>query len=676
MNTGHSIEPNSSGSRSFSSPPSSNEFSTNTLQPVQSTPDIQQTNFLNSDTFVVQQFESTHQKWKNKEYLADPSLPILQLPDPEGATAPTPFPPSWQKATNQFFKDQVKEIVFERIKESQGINPSSKEKMDEATFQLIYNQHREKVNTLLQAMSNGRSSNLKEEDQAILSLATEKTRAMWGLPPSWKIGTQEASDWTPIQANASPPIPIDLQQQEILAQNLEQLCLSLDAAGAALLEQIPKETSQAKGVGDLIKIIAKALRDLKELLQTMQIQDSDLADKFLELKYDQIEVRKKEIEDNKKKQKEIARAQRKRQDIAKFMKIFAPIVSAIIVIAGAVAAVFTLGAGAPLIYAGILVGTVMLSYTIVDGELNLTSQGMEGLNKMFDKLFPHNKTGEQIFKIFIIIVVIAVLAAAMAASGGAAGGSFASQVAQESVKQLTIQTSMMFIMSSNILPDIVCQALIKSGAIKADDEKALMIIKMVVMLVTMLATMGALGYSESMRGGLSKFSLEETTNAIKSQLSNLSKISLENASQATLDALSALITGLREAIPSPNLKAMLAGGTDLLNFGYMTSQETMDFERFCSQIRDLSKVVQLGTQGVTSAYVADVGFNLAKLLKELGGLEKAQEVTQLLIKLFEDLLNSFQNGLSSNSQWLNNLNGAISAVYGSATQIIDKATRG
>ena len=121
---------------------------------------------------------------------------------------------------------------------------------------------------------------------------------------------------------------------------------------------------------------------------------------------------------------------------------------------------------------------------------------------------------------------------------------------------------------------------------------------------------------------------------------------------------------------------MLAGGTDLLNFGYMTSQETMDFERFCSQIRDLSKVVQLGTQGVTSAYVADVGFNLAKLLKELGGLEKAQEVTQLLIKLFEDLLNSFQNGLSSNSQWLNNLNGAISAVYGSATQIIDKATRG
>ena len=94
-----------------------------------------------------------------------------------------------------------------------------------------------------------------------------------------------------------------------------------------------------------------------------------------------------------------------------------------------------------------------------------------------------------------------------------------------------------------------------------------------------------------------------------------------------------------------------------------------------SKIQDILKMLNLSVEVGMGIYVAYLGFQLAKIYEEMGELQKAEELTKMLIKLLDQLLASFQENINQQSEWLAGLDGALNSLYSSAQQTIHKATQ-
>jgi len=629
---------------------------------------LESSDILDSGQVVIQQFIST-QRWGKNEYQADPSRPVLQMPDPEGGTAPTPFEPAWQKAVNKFFQDRVRENVIKKYKEE---SPESQKQ-------------------IIQSLLNGDFESLDKEKQEIVEKATTETQTAWSLPKSWSLGTQKASNWTPIKADVVPPVSVEESRKEVLTENLVQLATSMETASLKVENALPPNDPKRIPVGELIKIIAQAISDLKSLLQTMQIRDAEISTKMSKFKYEQISDRTEEIANIAKKQGDIRKAQSKQEKTAKIMKIVAPCISGLVILIGCVATAFTGPAGIAVVYAGIAVGTLMLGYTIADGELNLTSQAIEAFNSSMDDRFKNDPVGKDITKAFILIAVLTLLLAAIMASGGAAAPTIGTeaaaqtstqvsiQVAKEMVKQMTIQVAIMFIMASNIVPELVCDAIINCGFVNKDDEKTLMIIQTIIMALTMILVIGMIskfGVNNTAEGGASTGakvadkSAKAAADAEKAAAATkASTESLKESNTKILDAIKQILSDLKDSL-NP-----MTAGRGLLTLLSPEALMAGDYGRFAMQLQDFFRIASLGIESGTAISNGLISLQIVDILRDLGELEKSEELTQMLIQLLERLVKSFQEGAVLQTDWLNNLNGAMDTVYASGSQTMTTATQ-
>ena len=88
-----------------------------------------------------------------------------------------------------------------------------------------------------------------------------------------------------------------------------------------------------------------------------------------------------------------------------------------------------------------------------------------------------------------------------------------------------------------------------------------------------------------------------------------------------------------------------------------------DWGRFSVQIQDLLRLTGIGVEAYGSITIGCLGLQLSRLLKEIGKLEESQEVLRLLIKVFDDLLNSFQEALSSRGEQIHYLGSSINTMF-------------
>lgn len=785
---------------------------------------------LDSGRIVVQQFLSEAQ-WGKKEYPAERN-PVLRMPQLDEAIGPQPFEPSWQKAANKFFRDQVKEVIINKVKESgesapffQELNKDSEGKSAEATTTSPKGQPQKEmadeepseregapelpkpfieaqVNAIIQAVVSDKTATLNKESQEIVAKATEKTQKAWSLPASWALGTQEIKDWTPITTDVVAPVNVDICRREFIVQNIEKLCTSIKNAGTKMMEEFPPNDPNRVAVRDLILVVSQALRDLKGVLQDLQIKEADISTKMSAAKKEQIDERIKQLEATALKREEIQKTQEEKQQKAQTTKLFTTLASIVVTFIATAISILTLGAGTPLLVAVVIavIGIATIAYTVLDFAFDLTSKIVGKFNSLIEQTGAPNWV-KTCIKIAALALVATILIFAIAASGGAAAGTIAAQIAKQ-VANMTIQFAIMFIMASNILPDLIINALIQSGAISKDDEKTKMIIQMIITAITMILTMGAMakfsgagtqifksigttvadGFKavvnaiKDIGSAIAKIAKEVTENGLRAAVEELKQMIIafgrmikqmmsalvqagveikdafknsENALEdlstilskagktiktsfdSTKEAISQsgerllkALSDLREFLANtakeagavvlqelskvakdtlealrdfwknlgPNLKAGLkeifvpealiksfrnikSSIIEQLNPGVVLEREIINWKTFAKNAQSFFQISGFTAEATGAFCVGLIGLQFVEKLKELGELEKAQEVTQLLIKLFQKLLDSLQEGLTSKSEWINSLDRALASIFGSGSQTLTKFTQ-
>lgn len=693
---------------------------------------------------VVQQLPE--QRWGRKDhqvYLADMRHPILEgAMSPEEAGAPTPFEPSWQKAVNKFHKDLVKKHL--NVKKPDGSTMT---------------------------------------DTEVQEKATKKTQTDWKLPNSWHYGTQNSQDWTPIETNVTPPVNLNGAKTELLSKNLQKTVASLENNGKKLLAKggLPPNDPSRLAVGDLVKVLSKAMFDLQGILQQMEITDADKSGEMSQARFKESQESYETAKETQAKNAEIADARKQQEKVGGIIQAVSIGVAVAFAVFAVASAVFT--GGGSLVIAAAVVAGVMAGYTVLDSKYQLTAKAMDGFNSMLDKIC---ENGPPWLKTFLQVVAVAfvaiILCAAIAASGGAAAGTVTQQVFAEVAKQMTIQLAVMFIMSSNVLPQLAVDALTASGAIDKNDETAKMVVQMIVMAMTMIVTMRAISSQQegqgiaksigntviegaaSVKRGLTQFGsgiaklavitaqgdFDALKNELRQIINNLmrmltqmgtqfkggiedainnamnaakefktalresaAKISLESAKEllmaagervteslktlqnllaeaskkaslelkeialSTLDGLRNVVAGLKELDPRTlGLKNLLEGMKDIFDprpfvaaviKGITGAKQSMaEWQKIVQQAQDLTTILGATVESAGSIYIGVIGLYVQSVLRDLGDLEKEQEVTQLLIKLFQRLLDGFQSEMTDLGEWSKNIQQMTSADIRSA----------
>lgn len=760
---------------------------------------LEGTDSMDKSDIVTQYFSATPQRGNQNIYQASAQLPLLPLPDPEGSMGPQPFEPSWQKATNDFFKNLVRESLIKKNKEGKNLES--------------------RVNTILQTLIAGKAGTLSAEDQEIVKKATKETQQAWSLPDSWSIGTQEIKNWKPTKIDVIAPVNVDIARKELFCLNVEELLIAIEKVGQKAINELPPNDPTRLAVGDLVRIISQAIRDLKEILRELQLQEAKTSIVLSRGKFEQIQERKKELEEHSKKIDESTEARHKQEEISKKLKIGAFIASIVVTALGIASLLFTGGASLSLVIAGLAISSITLTYTVADQFLDLTSKAVQACGKLIEKIAPgDDNPWKSVIKALVLALLVIIFIAAVVSSGGAAIGSVATgitgqvikQAAIETMKQVTLQMAPIAMMSSNIFPELLLTSLLKLGIIDGKDEKTKMIVQMIVMAVSALAIFAGATAGLGGAKGAGGFSIGQAINSIGDTVKNIGQ-TISNIAQAIKEGVATAMQQIKEMIKSlqrmltqlitsisdlplteilkgipsktaelilqsiqrtvdaaKGIKSLIASGTFLdaiktstgqvatsvqtasaqaleqLNFlaeqfkkaaaelieqltalgkqvaakardeinqasdavkaavskgiEYLKSlpHEILDSAKqsikahwegikFFSKQEDIASIFQntqdffraagFGAEFATGISNGYFGYKLQELYREIGEMEKAQEMTNLLLKLFDKLLNSFQEGMGKNSEWLNNLENALESLYASASQTLTKATQ-
>lgn len=429
---------------------------------------------------IPQQFVVIQHWGTRSVYQASIQTPALEIPNPEEQSGPTPFEPSWQKATKDFFRDLVKEILIKKIEKSGEPMPTPA-------------QIEERVNALmLKAYSKGEK--LSESEKEIIGQATTETQKAWKLPSTWTIGTENVKDWTPIVVDVVPPVNIDGVRKEFLCGNLEQLFDALQKAVKKVGNAIPANDPNQGALRDVYAIILEALRNLKVALMEFQMKDAEASEKVSYAKIGEVEANKDAIEEGQRKQEEASENRKKQEDQAKVMKIVAPILATAIGIAGVIGTAVTFGMGAPLMVAA-ATSVISVVYSLLDAHLEITSQAVEAFKTFLVDNIPAEY--QTLVKAIIATVLVLVIVAAIVSTNGGIAVNAATMTARQAVTQvlktMTIQMGTIFLTSSNLIPELIIEGLAKIKVIDKDNEKIKMILQVVITAVMALSIMVMMG---------------------------------------------------------------------------------------------------------------------------------------------------------------------------------------
>lgn len=660
----------------------------------------------------LQYFQSQADK---SSYEAPIRSALLPVPDVERASNPEPYGIPEQLVIRRAYATNVLNLIKER-------NISSEEGREISDFLLLQKPLPTKK--------------LTQIAQKINQDATQLTQTQAGLPATWTISSTKGVDWTrEIDSTAEiiTPEAIAKVREEQFILNSEALVSSIQAAAIKVSDSLPTHDPNKVSLQDFISVIGQAIRELKQALRQMQIVDAEKTKEFNRNKYDEIDVRSHLVEAQIAKQKQMREEQDRKSNITNALKWAGIGGSVAVLVIGAVLAPFTAGTSLPVAIATVAVGTTMTTYSIIDSELGLTQQLIQAFDSFLEDLYPgdDNAIIRSAIKAAFVAVISAVIVAVIAASAGSAATTVASQAAgnvamqavKETAKQLAITLLMMTIMTSNAIPELISRTLIEAGAIDPNDPKHKFIVEIIASVVVMVTLLFAAAYLSKI--GAQK--LPETGTAPSPSPSTSTSSTTSTSSSSTATSTAAAASSAAASAASTTTSAASTGATTAATEAQNAAQKVLaklikelenllkraadsiknfsasdtagntgrGFKNIASGFasRDLLSATEAGMKArlafltsthklfQTSSYGlqaweaaihASTAFKVSELFKELGELEKAEEMTQAFIKVLNQTLRTLEQSIDANNDFVNSLQNDYNSLYTTAFRIVNK----
>ena len=538
----------------------------------------------------------------------------------------------------------------------------------QAIEELGYGEQKEKI---LAAIEGGKvSEDIAPAVVAVTAKAKEQTQQTYALSPSWYPNVKEPELWKPVHVGMMSSIEVNIARQKMLLDNCSEIYQTVDAAVKKLMSQLKENDPNHIPLQDFTTIIAKAIGDLKRVLQKMQLQDADKTAETQKLKFKDIEGRRAKIEENLQAKKDQADAQHAQEKNAKWMNILGPIISVVSIVVGA-ALLWAGGAGAAVIAAGVAVGVALAAYSVVDSQFGLTQKIGAAINEFVMDL-TDDPTIRAIIKAAIGVVLVAIVVVAIVASGGSAAGNIATQtVAQigkqaalEMGKQLTVQIAMGLIMTTNGFGELAGQIAIAAGADEETQKQIEMITQIVVMGLMLVGMVGLKGFSKG-KGvlGTPKDAVEELKESSRSLnqaiKEGIQKIQAYDFTQLPADIADSVTSGAKNWG-----KGVLLMGKDLI---FLSEGKTP--EKVLRSLDTALKVTPNGIKIYDGIHRWQTALVIQKLLLAIGENEKAIELTEALIRDLEALLANLQGHQASKGEFLESLQTFYNNLYTTKNQI-------
>lgn len=458
-------------------------------------------------------------------------------------------------------------------------------------------------------------------------IATNKVEA---LSPENKIILETAI----VDATKETQMEWSIAQTRDFMEKVEGYLNSAKKAALKVANDLPSNDPAQLSIVSLVSIITSALGQLKQVLGKLQLDEFSISQKAGVAKKDGIDLRGIAWEKSFKEYQENQAIMEKQKESAEKAKDVGFIVSMVASAAMLVVSAITLNPA-------LAVATVvMMAYSIADRELNLTGQAVEGFTKVIESLAPDEATRNWIKGIVVAVLVVALVVLLVTSGGGAAGAAASAttsgltQIGKEVFKQLAIQFAMMFLISSQYVPDLIIGALIDSGDLdKEKDEQKIAMIKVGINAVLMLAMLAGSAKLGSLKSGGAK-GIDQAKELSQSHI------------------IDDLVGGIREMDPR--------------RFPSLSLPEKVVY------IRNFFQASNLIFQIYTSIYLGILSLDLAKLYERIGDTDKEIAAIGLLIKNLDNLIVLLSEDREKIAEFLKSIANTIDQVYALASDSSSK----
>lgn len=499
------------------------------------------------------------------------------------------------------------------------------------------------------------------------------------------------------------PLNVSLARTGLVMKNLDQAVDNVTTASNKLLDSLPKNDPRRELLKNFIAAIIEATFGFKQSLAEFQVLLAQQSEGKIQSIGDLIKLRDKLLPRRMKEADDAAKKQAKAESMGKLMKILGPIVSALVTAITAVVAFVTGGLGSPLLIAALAVGTIMTAYSVVDSTVEVTSKMIEGLNKLAEKATQDGSDLDKaLFKFALALgaVAVAVVVTASIASGqpGATAG-LATQtagvvmkeVALQVTKQLVIQATIIFIMSSGVMLELPTELLKLTGA----DETTVDALRFTFLALEMILMMAVLHKVTKPPTPVPTTAVTETTQTVTQQAAATARNIAAAAKEAILkstdevltmfgDALAGTLKALDPRTWGALAKSMGKGIFDSIilpvarSFGGFVGDvdaatlAKIKFDARLQVANTFGRLSQPVMNIVTTSVMASVHFTLADIYRDQGETEKEQEQLNLLIDLVDNFLKQLNASQNSTADLMELLSESIDNNLKVLTKIGDK----
>jgi hypothetical protein len=413
----------------------------------------------------------------------------------------------------------------------------------------------EKISKLNEAISGGKvDPSIAKAFNTISKTATEETQQAFGLSEAWFKGTTDIENWKPINASIVTPAAVNEARAELILSNVVEMLGNFEKAAGKTQESFEINDPNHITMDEFKRLITRAIRDLKAQLREIQLADAELSKIQTDYKLDAAKIRQARKQEQIEKKREMEEKKKKAEKMSDAMKIAGPIVAGVSVLVGVLLIPFTAGASTVLLVAGVAIGMAMMAYTIVDSVTGCTQKGIELFNEWLKEILPDNPLAQKLVKWAIVTVVVAVLIILIVASGGSAAANIASSVAnqiiREAIKQFLVQATIMLVMASNAVPELVLELAKMIPGISEKDLEIIQYVLMAVMMISVMFFAAAAGGPKGLGGVSEGFqsagrSVQQAASRAIKHVQDLIKKVQESAAEVTLQSI---INMLKKAI--------------------------------------------------------------------------------------------------------------------------------
>lgn len=489
------------------------------------------------------------------------------------------------------------------------------------------------------------------------------------------------------------PENVGLVRTKIFMENTIQTFDNVITVSTKLMDALPKNDPRRARIKDFISAMIEATFAFKQALEGYQIILAQQGEGKVASINDLIKLRDKLFPKKLKETVENFKKQAKAHKMGPLMKVLGPLIGALITAITGLITAITLGAASPIFIAGMAVGIMLTTYSIIDSAADLTPKMLEGLNEIAEKATQDGSDSDKaLFKFALVLSAVAMAAILLVAIPSGQGASVASNVATQTAvqvakqatlmatRQLIVQAAVIFMMSSGVLLELPTEMLKLTGADETtSDVLRFMILAMEMVVVMFITHKLTTGMAAEAAPEVAKkvtqtaaSTAAQQTGSIAKGVADAAKVAKETA-KTSLDDLIKMFgeswSAIRDTVDPRILKDSLFNSI-VKPIGILFAELPTDpIEKAAVEaakkaaLATVARTVGGMTENLTKVAMAGANaalhFSLADIYKRQGMTDKEQEQLTALIDLLNNFLKQLESSQTSNTELIQELTGSI-----------------